>query len=288
MTVAKIFFLQKKTICDRLPGHGEAVIRSVGYILSLILLAGCAGQRQDNSFTVKAAENVGIIGADANVNFNADQNTVQIRKYTADGTSLCSAVLIRQDVLLTAAHCVGEKNEVLLGNGKVMPITDVRMHPGYVLRKEETYVYDIAVVKLEKPLSSSEYQAVALPLADLKLSAQTSVVAAGFGYTDIHNDVGNGNSVVSFGGDGVLRTTTLQTLDFDIKQPRFTVDMTQGQGVCFGDSGGPAMVAAAGNGSSTVVGIASTITSESCDDQGVYINVKFYLDWIQKELQSLN
>lgn len=92
------------------------------------------------------------------------------------GRGGCSAVLIRPDVILTAAHCVSENEENsyvfrLAGEREPTPVRRVMMHPLYVAffaHKLRRLRFDLAIGQLERPFDPEEVQPMSLgPAASL-------------------------------------------------------------------------------------------------------------------------
>ena len=93
----------------------------------------------------------------------------RIERLAGDGS--CSAVLVRSDVVVTAAHCGQRPNMVFRPGdgvaGETYPITKVYRHPFYdpdSPRVEWKFRFDIAVAKLAKPVPLA--RAVPLSLGD--------------------------------------------------------------------------------------------------------------------------
>ena len=100
----------------------------------------------------------------------------RIERATGDGS--CSAVLVRHDVVATAAHCAQRPNMVFRPGdgveGETYPLTKVYRHPLYdpnSPRVEWKFRFDIAVAKLAKPVPLA--RAVPLSLGDDAASNET-------------------------------------------------------------------------------------------------------------------
>lgn len=216
------------------------------------------------------------------------QSTVLVQMKVGLSGTLCSGVLIAKDVVLTAAHCASADVDVYLTtNLKEHPVAPLHVlksaiHPNYKIDDESTYPYDIALFKV----APTNRPVATFPDLELQkqIPASLNLKVYGFGVTDVPVDVGNGNAVISYTKDGILRKTTLPTADFDFSKAQFHVDLSKGTSVCFGDSGGPAFYSI--NGKTYLVGIASTVSDGFCDDRGTYVNPLWHLQWIQDELKK--
>jgi secreted trypsin-like serine protease len=164
------------------------------------------------------------------------KHVVMVLKRTAHGGAFCSGVVIAQDIVLTAAHCVGKAADVRVhyrdgANAPVLAtIAEVAVHPGFrpnAIRTRERSV-DLALVRLAQALPTS------FAAADLAEGGAVSVGdrfrLAGFG-------------VAREGADktgGVLRLAELA-----VRAPLSSLllwaedPLGQGAGACTGDSGAP-------------------------------------------------
>ncbi len=102
-------------------------------------------------------------------------------------------------------------------------------------------------------------------------------------------------------GSGVLRAKVLNASLLEKKSETFKVDQDKNKGgVCFGDSGGPALVLNKITGRYKLIGIASAVDttrtltkskvkidpSDSCRNESIYLNVAAALPEIKKAIQS--
>lgn len=224
---------------------------------------------------------LGTLSAVAIVGGNASDGSLSrssVMVLTSNG-GVCSAVIVTQDVILTAAHCAtgAEQYRVHYRNSAGEPVMlepeGKAIHPGYVAVaiKARSQSVDLALLKLKQPLPSGFSTAA---LSSLRPGAGSRITIGGFGITQ--ND--NGRS------SGVLRTA-----DLAITEPygpgKVLVWASSGErrGACNGDSGGPMAVDnsvfavtawAAGNRQSTC----GTIT------QGILLGPQ--RQWIDRTLQG--
>lgn len=113
------------------------------------------------------------------------------------GTGYCTGVLIAPDQVLTAAHCVYDQNNKLLSTDRLQfraglrdgvsvadrPVTQIAAHQRYnpkIRTSAQTIRYDVALLKLESPISSFEAAPFALHRGISK-GSRVSVVSYGRG-----------------------------------------------------------------------------------------------------------
>ncbi len=163
----------------------------------------------------------------------------------------CTATLVADDVVLTAAHCIysgfgpGQGQAVapddvqfavgadVQSPDSVHPVASVTVHPSYD-PNGETAIHDVAVLRLTTPISASNagnlepIPVSCEPLNTGELVGDT-IQAGGYGATNPAGDA----------------WTTLQSWIpievIDLTSIDFTVDGNGAGGVCYGDSGGPAL-----------------------------------------------
>lgn len=189
--------------------------------------------------------------------------------------ALCTGVVIREDVVLTAAHClttstdtakpsdvmVSSANELSYGMHGVT-VSRIEIHPQYSAQ-HSMFVEnssDIAILFLTYPIHLHPAK-----LPDSVISVNTPVMLEGYGKTE-HNT------------SGVLacrRSIVEQTTLSDIRT----------KGACYGDSGGPMYV---GN---TVHGIGSRLvgnskTNDQCEGSAWYLFLLDKVRWIDVMLAS--
>ncbi len=152
-------------------------------------------------------------------------------------SGLCSATLIHEQWIMTAAHCVdsmdGSGTTYFMtgtdwdeGLERITEVTEMHLHPDYT----GSGYHDIGIMKLQNTISNVE----PMPVNHDALGTQNygdEITYVGWG-----NDDNNGN------GSGVKRTVTvhIEALDwYNI----YTYDESGQQGnVCSGDSGGAALM----------------------------------------------
>jgi hypothetical protein len=212
------------------------------------------------------------------------RHVVMVLKRTAHGGAFCSGVVIAQDIVLTAAHCVGKAVDVRVhyhdaANEPVLAmIAEVAIHPGFrpdaVKRRERSV--DLALLRLAQALPAS------FAPADLAGNEIASLGdrfrLAGFG-------------VAREGADktgGVLRLAELAARAPLSSLLLWAEDPSgQGAGACTGDSGAPFFAPD----TDKVVAItawASGSGSQQCGALTQAVFVAPQSSWIAKTLQDWN
>ncbi len=198
----------------------------------------------------------------------------------------CSAVRIRANWFVTAAHCVDQPyDEIrLIGDAANLRSPAARItaaetaicHGGY-LGTDNGYSNDIALLHL------SDAQAASLTNVPIARIATTSQPLAPANYPT--GDMA-GWGLTHFGGQlsNELLTTSLKITA--VGPAAITVASQSGAGPCSGGSGGPLYVSEA-DGSKSVVGILSVVeqnraTGQFCagDYNGRYTNLQGYTGWM--------
>ena len=190
-----------------------------------------------------------------------------------DRQALCTGTILDAATVLTAAHCVdGEPSSLTVAFGKNVRALDpdhkrsaiaVAQHPRWKERRP-TERGDLALVRFTGGLPKG-FKAV-------RLAPSATVVHDGDPVTMIGYGVTNG---VRHSGSGQLRET--KTSVIGQKSPSEIVTDGHKSGVCFGDSGGPGF-----DERGAQWGIASSVTSQACNDASVHTEIMPYRDWINE------
>jgi secreted trypsin-like serine protease len=188
------------------------------------------------------------------------------------GNHFCGAALIEPDVAVTAAHCVDGQNaadlQVRVGTtdrtqgGETAGVTEATIHPDY--DPVQTGFNDVAVIKLDQQLTQEPVQ-----IADTPADG-TGIRLMGWGQT--------------CGTRGCQQEppVELQELETSVLADdqcegadgpnELCVDSPNGDsGACFGDSGGPAVIA--DGGAFTLVGVTSRGNEPCGSTPAIYSDV---------------
>ncbi|MFE9747260.1 S1 family peptidase [Saccharothrix saharensis] len=193
----------------------------------------------------------------------------------------CSGTLVAPNVVLTAAHCVGQGcgKRVFFGDdvefpdeGEVVGVRSAVVAPQYA---SSTGFGDIAVLVLDESVDVAPRK-IARPGA---LDDATFVRVAGYGNTDVQGKRGYGirrQVDVPLAGTSEEYGADFAT-EFVAGAPFLDLDS------CSGDSGGPAYVSV--DGEWLLAGATSRAIGgkrvRRCGDGGVYTRVCEYEDWIR-------
>nr|WP_295904157.1 trypsin-like serine protease [uncultured Bdellovibrio sp.] len=266
----------------------------------ILAMLGCQDKVTSSQNAIEHEESNGIVGGedvpqDNIIARQALNFKIRYQRPPVDGveqkpiSSQCTASAISPSIILTAAHCIISNSPpshiIVLKNAEGESVSirgiDVVVHPDYIAGNKNA---DVALILLEQELPK-DIEIMNLPAKDFDLHL-TQVTAAGYGRSD---------GRPAFPGHvGVLRTATLDVQNYVTTSSSFIVTQNQGKGFCQGDSGGPAIVTL--DNKPYVVGIASRtffnpeVPAEErnlCIDRGLYINVQFHEEWIQKNMTSL-
>ncbi|MEM8753531.1 MAG: trypsin-like serine protease, partial [Pseudomonadota bacterium] len=226
---------------------------------------------------------------------------LQLRRYAGDGRfGLCGAAAIAPRWLLTAAHCVQDRDkktgrassvrparsfralpeEVVLRNGPGFEVKRIVPHPRY--SADYALQNDVALVEIAAPLEPPY-----LPLADSEPRPGEAVRIVGYGRTSFEGKSSRrlreaNTRIVSRRDCSVVSRKLRGSGPIDGRRICADVEGRNGPvDSCQGDSGGP-LLQADRSGLWRAVGIVSY--GYKCAEPGfpgVYANVAAYRDWIE-------
>lgn len=278
------------------PRASLRIIAMTGAALLLGSLVACTDQTQIAKLNqVKAGAGI-VNGYDVKEGSKESKYLVFIVDQSQGFT--CTGTLISDKLVLTAAHCVGEKPEnmkIFFGTNPVgadelvsRDVVKFLAHESYVARSE--FPNDIALIRFDGGLPDGAKVARLGNPKDLEGRLDLSVLAIGYGRSDGLNAVDGKVSETS----GRLRAKILRTKAINPYSPVMTVLQNSG-GTCFGDSGGPALLVKENE--AVVMGVASGVYNlgedeaaegfDACSYFSEYTFVPVYQKWIKEASDKL-
>lgn len=179
----------------------------------------------------------------------------------ASGEAFCTATLIADRRIVTAAHCnIGATAFGIGGSdtaARTVRIISSTSHPSY---DDTTLVADIAIMELAESAGVTP-----LPVASSPPRVGERIMLVGYGVDDGRRQTGGGTRRQT---DVDVNAVTAQAWQYQ----------TGGTSACYGDSGGPAVRRTATG--LEVVGIASSVFDDYCSTGGEHIRIDVYRDFL--------
>jgi hypothetical protein len=171
----------------------------------------------------------------------------------------CTGTLIGLNTVLTAAHCVDDSDTATFIVGGEKYYGTATGHPAYY---HHNYEVDLALITLDHAVQGIEPLPLCKTVVGLK---QLGVTIVGFGRSKF--------DVRDFGTKRWARN------DID-RSSRNVIYSSWGSQICYGDSGGPALLDATYNSPECVIGVAS-VTWSKCTTMG-HTRPDGLSDWIDR------
>jgi hypothetical protein len=223
-------------------------------------------------------------------------NPFVVALYDSGQGGLCTATILSDQFLVTAAHCVDNADPRML---RVIFGLDIADRGGVVVQSVETYVQspvwpvrqfsefdtgDIAVIKFRGGLPMG-YRPARVLTDPSALANGVPVLLAGYGASGaVQTPQG-----MDHPGAGRLRSVVTSVKNSAYSASEILVEQSAGKGACHGDSGGPAYVKL--NGQLYVWGVTSRGVDDPGDTCGVsaaYTSIPFYWSWISRTVEQLS
>ncbi len=252
--------------------------------LSLAATVGCS-QPSSSEIAVSGSSNGIIGGTDAQGDEDFSKTIVSLVN-VIEG-SLCTASILSDSILVTAAHCVDAPagglrvvfgTDIESDSRIVQKVEGYEVSPLWAFRSEEMLnAGDIAVVRFSGGLPAG-YKPAKVLSATAQIKNGDVVMLAGYGIND----------GVAKEGSGKLRyvETTIENAAFS--DTEILVEQRKGKGACHGDSGGPAYAKV--NGEWVLWGVTNrgvNDPNDHCSGSAAYANIPFYRNWIAQTAKKL-
>ncbi|XP_016382839.1 granzyme B-like, partial [Sinocyclocheilus rhinocerous] len=243
-------------------------------------------------FFVTGGMESGIIGGKvAELNSRPYMASIQINKHHT-----CGGMLIREDYVLTAAHCLNrsvlssrDHFEDVLGAHNItkkeksqqrIPVRKYIRHPMFERNKEKDYSYDIMLLKLKNKAKLSKFVKVMPLFKNGKTPANVHCSIVGWGLkTPKGNQASDVMREVRLKLEENSKCEKMWQLYFNSE--RMICSVSDGKhAFCMGDSGSPLIC------NTKPQGIASYTFNGNCTNKSypqVYVKISYFLPWIKKK-----
>ena len=245
------------------------------------------------AFAIVGGQSFTLTNTDPDANTIASHTVVLLNTTNLSMHSRCTGTLIAKNIILTAAHCVDAELTALWVVTSVYEFAVSERHPVIQIIRHENYTAfsrpfddkpndDLALVKFSGDLPSF-YKPTSWVSSFNPSVKRFWLPIAGYGET-----------LDGQGDSGELRLGKATVFDFSSDANYFKTDQSNHEGICKGDSGGPAYLKIQDE--FYILGIVSAIDNHSLDGQmtpercygtGYFNSSLFYQDWITRNLALL-
>ncbi|XP_047225540.1 granzyme B-like [Girardinichthys multiradiatus] len=236
---------------------------------------------------------VGLTEASESGIFGGKISKPHSRPYMASlqyrGAHTCGGILIREDFVLTAAHCKLDQLRVILGahdlskeekSQQRIKVAEYHMHQNY----NGNVTYDIMLLKLaNKAKLNKNVQLLELPKKEKKIPANLECLVAGWGSTGQNESISTVLKEATEMTQFKIECDTIWKENFTSQQMICTKFNKKKGGICKGDSGGPLIC------KNKLQGITAFTAADQCDNPKyphVFTKVSFFLSWINKIMRK--
>lgn len=260
---------------------------------------GVACQRQDAEAVKPEAgsANRAIVGGEVETGYPEVGALAKVEFGSYLG-AFCTATLIDPSWALTAAHCLLNKEEgggasvptpettrLYLGanaeptgdpainppaSGTLYEVAGFYPHPmyEYTLWSND---FDIGLVRLVEPIEGAALAVYNTePLASEVIDRQALFLGFGYSYVDENGENGTGRSV---------KRSALIGLDYF--WDAFITTLGGPSGICYGDSGGPALL------DGLIIGVTAMTIEPDCTGGAILSRVDYYAPWIEDVMSGM-
>ncbi|KAI7808444.1 hypothetical protein IRJ41_004962 [Triplophysa rosa] len=213
-----------------------------------------------------------------------------------NGDHTCGGMLIKENYVLTAAHCLNRRDfsgmkhlEVVLGAHNIhlkeksqqrIQVKKYIPHPWFEQNNEKNYSYDIMLLKLKTKAKLNKFvEVVPLPNKYVETPAHGNCSIAGWGMTN--TNIKKPSSIlyeITLELQSNKKCEKMWQKYFDSARQMCTVSNGR-EAFCQGDSGSPLIC------ESKLLGIASYTSPDVCTNTlypEVYVKIPAFLRWIKK------
>ncbi|WII72471.1 trypsin-like serine protease [Bdellovibrio sp. 22V] len=256
-------------------------------IVSGLALTACTPQSNNSELQTNMSADGIIGGTEVQAGDKVQESIVAV--YDPVEGQLCTGSLLPNNLVLTAAHCIGAYPEEMYiffdtkleATSFKLKVDKVEISPYWQERQyEKKDTGDIALIHFVGQVPAGYKPAKFLSATNKKklLKKDATVILAGYG-------ISNG---VSGEGAGILRVTSVKVSDPEFSTSEIKLDQRDGTGACHGDSGGPAFLEIKGK--LYLWGVTSRGVDDKnndCSQFSAYTSALFYKTWINRMANKL-